>query len=109
MSAEEWKMIRAGYGQDGGTNDYIEQYAGDGVRHLRSNDTFKSTGTVCFFRQAAQGESGLLERTIFILDADAVPGCKSGVKGASPILVSDRIRNRKAGGADSAKRKSWSG
>jgi hypothetical protein len=99
-------MIRAGYGQDGGTNDCIEQYAGDGVRHLRPNDTFKSTGTVCFFRQAAQGETGLLERTIFILDADAVPGCKSGVKGASPILVSDRSRNRKAGGADSAKRTS---
>ena len=99
-------MIRAGYGQDGGINDYIEQYVGDGVRHLRPNDTFKSTGTVWFFCQAAQREAGLLERTIFILDADAVPGCKSGVKGTSPILVSDGSRNRKAGGADSEKRTS---
>jgi hypothetical protein len=89
-----------------GVNEYVEQYAGDGIRYLRPDDTFESTGTVCFLCEAAQGEAGLLERAIFILDADAIAGCEGCVTGATPILVCDWSRNRKAGGAGSAKRTS---
>jgi hypothetical protein len=49
----------------------------------------KSTGTICFFRKAAQGHARLLKRAIFILDADAVSRCQGSVTGAAPILVCD--------------------
>ena len=42
-----------------------------------------------FFAKLRKGEAGLLERAIFILDADAVSGCEGRVTGAAPILVCD--------------------
>lgn len=55
----ESKLIRPDHGRDGGINECVEQYTGNGVRHLRPDDTFKSTGTVSFFCKTAQGEAGL--------------------------------------------------